>query len=319
MQNALRFLVSLLAEWSDKLRLFEDQRFPGTSNAVAQKVARYYDTPWDVRSIAALLIGHLARFSGTFKAYVEDCSRPKAEQDVPIQMAALLVLRPVDYTENATLALAILKRIVAVSELKSTVTNLLVFLSKHLFIYSKSLGEMHAHLPDDQKLLYQRILAQLQVFALQNISSDTDSVRHMSSALLHQVLQHAQAAGQEELFQVVYRQFEDRAAYLNASCMALEQLVAVAGVSKSIENCPSLFGVIFPRHLGCEDCVDALFKGKYPSLNAASNPVLIPFVIILISHDGIGPQDGALRRVAEPVVRSAFGGNPRAGEAPPGH
>ncbi|EDW56227.1 GM22702 [Drosophila sechellia] len=252
-QNALRFLVSLLAEWSDQLRhhqLFEDQRFPGTANAVAQKVARHEDTPWDVRSIAGLLIGHLARFSGTFKAYVEDCSRPKAEQDVPVQMAALLVLRPVDYAENAARALAILKTIVAVSEQKSTVTNLLVFLSKHLFIYSKSLGEMHAHLPDDQKLLYQRILAQLQVFALQNISSDTDSVRHMSSALLHQVLQHAQAAGQEELFQVVYRQFENRAAYLNASCMALEQLVAVAGVSKSIENCPSLFGAIFPRHLG---------------------------------------------------------------------
>ncbi|XP_039498616.1 thyroid adenoma-associated protein homolog isoform X1 [Drosophila santomea] len=259
-QNALRFLVSLLAEWSDQLHLTEDQRFLDTANVVAQKVARHEDTPWDVRSIAGLLIGHLARFSGTFKTYVEDCSRPQAEQDVPVQTAALLVLRPADYAENAAQALAILKTIVAVGEQKSTVTNLLVFLSKHLFIYSKSLGEMHVHLPDDQKLVYEQILAQLQIFALQNISNDTDSVRHMSSALLHQVLQHAQAAGQEELFQVVYRQFEDRATSLNASCMALEQLVAVAGVSQSIENCPSLFGVIFPRHLGCEDGVDALFK-----------------------------------------------------------
>ncbi|XP_026838024.1 thyroid adenoma-associated protein homolog isoform X2 [Drosophila erecta] len=265
LQNALRFLVSLLAEWSDQLHLTEDQRFPGTANVVAQKVARHEDTPWDVRSIAGLLIGHLARFSGTFQKYVEHCSRPQAEQDVPAQTAALLVLRPTDYAENAAQALAILKTIVSVGEQKSTVTNLLVFLSKHLFIYSKSLGEIHAHLPEDQKVLYEQILAELQVFALQNISNDTDSVRHMSSALLHQVLQHAQAVGQEELFQVVYRQFVDREASLNASCMALEQLVAVAGVNQSIENCPSLFGVIFPRHLGCEDSVDALFKAMMVS------------------------------------------------------
>ncbi|XP_065724265.2 tRNA (32-2'-O)-methyltransferase regulator THADA isoform X2 [Drosophila suzukii] len=264
-QNALRFLVSLLSEWSDQLHLCDGQRLLGSADVVAQKVARHVDTPWDVRSIAGLLIGHLARFSGKFKEYIAECSRPQAEQDLPVQTAALLVLRRTDYTDYAPQALAILKTIVSVGERESSVSNLLVFLSKHLFIYSKSLGEFQALLSDEQEIVYQQILAELQVFALENISNATDSVRHMSSALLRQVLQHAQDAGREELFQVVYRQFEGRAAPLSASCLALEQLVAVAGVGRCIDNCPSLFGVIFPRFLGCEDSVDALFKAMMVS------------------------------------------------------
>uniref|UniRef100_A0A6P4F8L1 tRNA (32-2'-O)-methyltransferase regulator THADA n=1 Tax=Drosophila rhopaloa TaxID=1041015 RepID=A0A6P4F8L1_DRORH len=140
--------------------------------------------------------------------------------------------------------------IVTIGERENSVSNLLVFLSKHLFIYSKSLDDMQSFLPATQEVVYQQILAELQVFALQNISSGTDSVRHMSSALLRQVLQHAKATGREELFQVVYRQFEGRSASLSASCLALEQLVAVSGVSQAIANCPSLFGVVFPRFLG---------------------------------------------------------------------
>ncbi|XP_037725503.1 thyroid adenoma-associated protein homolog isoform X2 [Drosophila subpulchrella] len=264
-QNALRFLVSLLSEWSDQLRQCDGRRLLGSADVVAQKVARHVDTPWDVRSIAGLLIGHLARFSGTFREYIAECSRPQAEQDLPVQTAALLVLRRTDYTDYAPQALAILKTIVSVGERESSVSNLLVFLSKHLFIYSKSLGEIQALLPDELEIYNQQILAELQVFALENISDATDSVRHMSSALLRQVLQHAQVAGREELFQVVYRQFEGRAAPLSASCLALEQLVAVAGVSRCIDNCPSLFGVIFPRFLGCEDSVDALFKAMMVS------------------------------------------------------
>ncbi|XP_070074815.1 tRNA (32-2'-O)-methyltransferase regulator THADA isoform X2 [Drosophila takahashii] len=255
-QNALRFLVSLLSEWSDKLA----QSLLGSADAVARQVARHVDTPWDVRSIAGLLIGHLARFSNRFGDYIAECSKPQSEQDLPVQTAALLVLRRTDYAEYAPQALAILKSIIAVGERESSVSNLLVFLSKHLFIYSKSLGEMPA---GAEGIIYRQILAELQVFALQNISSGTDSVRHMSSALLRQVLQVA--LPEEELFQVVYRQFEARVAPLNASCLALEQLVAVAGVGRSLDNCPSLFAVIFPRFLGCEDSVDALFKAMMVS------------------------------------------------------
>ncbi|XP_016950386.1 thyroid adenoma-associated protein homolog isoform X1 [Drosophila biarmipes] len=263
-QNALRFLVSLLSEWSDQLRLCDGHRLLGPACAVAQKVARHMDTPWDVRSIAGLLIGHLARFSGTFQEYIAECSRPQAEQDLPVQTAALLVLRRTDYEEYAPQALAILKTIVSVGERESSVSNLLVFLSKHLFIYSKSLGEFQDLLPTpEQEIVYQQILAELQRFALQNISNATDSVRHMSSALLRQVLQHAQLAGREQLFQAVYRHFH--AAPLSASCPALEQLVAVAGVSRCLEHCPSLFGAIFPRFLGCEDSVDALFRAMMVS------------------------------------------------------
>ncbi|KAH8287256.1 hypothetical protein KR054_004991, partial [Drosophila jambulina] len=252
-QNALRFHVSLLSEWSG-------ESWPETllqaTDAVAQRVARHVDTPWDVRSIAGLLIGHLARSSGRFRVYLEQCSMPQAERDLPVQMAALLVLQPKDYTEYGAQALAILKLILDVAKTEGNVSNLLVYLSKHLFIYSKSLGE----LPADQELVQQLILAELQRFALQHISNATDSVRHMSSSLFRQVLQHAEARGQEELFQVVYRQFEAREASLSASCVALEQLVGVLGVEQALEQCPSLFGVIFPRFLGCEDCVDSLFK-----------------------------------------------------------
>ncbi|KAH8235753.1 hypothetical protein KR032_006585, partial [Drosophila birchii] len=254
-QNALRFQVSLLSEWSG-------DRWPVTllqaTDVVAQRVARHVDTPWDVRSIAGLLIGHLARSSGRFREYLDCCSKPQAERDLPIQMAALLVLQPLDYTEYGPQALAILQLILAIAETEGNVSNLLVYLSKHLFIYSKSLGD----LPASQEVVQQRILAQLQCFALQHISDATDSVRHMSSALFRQVLQHAQASKQEELFQVVYRQFEGREAPLNASCLALEQLTGVLGVDEALRQCPSLFGVIFPRYLGCEDSVDSLFKGK---------------------------------------------------------
>ncbi|KAH8367907.1 hypothetical protein KR084_004101, partial [Drosophila pseudotakahashii] len=256
-QNALRFLVSLLSEWSDQLT---QNDVLASADVVAQKVARHVDTPWDVRSIAGLLIGHLARFSGRFEEYIAECSRPQSAQDLPVQTAALLVLRRSDYAAYAPQALAILKSIVGVGERESSVSNLLVFLSKHLFIYSKSLGEMPA---GEQAIVHRQILAELQVFALQNISSGTDSVRHMSSALLRQVLQCALPAAKEEeveLFQVVYRQFEARVAPLSASCLALEQLVAVAGVGSTLANCPSLFSLIFPRFLGCEDSVDALFK-----------------------------------------------------------
>ncbi|XP_017055501.1 thyroid adenoma-associated protein homolog isoform X2 [Drosophila ficusphila] len=264
-QNALRFLVSLLSEWSDQLQLADGKRLLSKADLVARKVARYVDTPWDVRSIAGLLIGHLARFSGGFAEYIEECSMQQAEQDLPVQTAALLVLRRSDYTDYAPQALDILKMIVAVGERESSVSNLLVFLSKHLFIYSKSLGEMKAFLSEDQRIVYQQILAELQKFAIQNVSNSTDSVRHMSSALLRQVLQHGLESNHEELFQVVYRQFEGRSAPLSASCLAMEQLVAVAGVEMAIRNCPSLFGVIFPRFLGCEDSVDALFKAMMVS------------------------------------------------------
>ncbi|KAH8385213.1 hypothetical protein KR200_008044, partial [Drosophila serrata] len=254
-QNALRFQVSLLSEWSG-------DRWPvkhlQATDAVAQRVARHVDTPWDVRSIAGLLIGHLARSSGQFREYLDGCAKPQAERDLPVQMAALLVLQPADYTEHGPQAVAILQLILAVAETESNVSNLLVYLSKHLFIYSKSLGD----LPAGQEAVQQRILAELQHFALQHISNATDSVRHMSSALFRQVLQHAQTSGQEELFQVVYCQFEGREASLNASCLALEQLVGVLGVDQALRQCPSLFDVIFPRFLGCEDSVDSLFKGK---------------------------------------------------------
>lgn len=253
-QNGLRFHVSLLSEWSNSCPspLFQ------ATDAVAQSVARHVDTPWDVRSIAGLLIGHLARCSGRFGEYLADCSRPQAERDLPVQTAALLVLQPKDYAEHGPQALAILRLILAVAQSEGNVSNLLVYLSKHLFIYSKSLGDLPAGQEDVLKL----ILAELQSFALQHISSATDSVRHMSSSLFRQVLQHAQATGQEELFQAVYSQFEAGEAPLGASCLALEQLIGVLGVDQAIRQCPSLFGVIFPRFLGVEDSVDSLFRGK---------------------------------------------------------
>lgn len=164
------------------------------------------DTPWDVRSIAGLLIGHLARLSGGFSGYLEHCARAEAEsRDLPIQTAALLVLQPSDYPEHAPVALSILQAVLAVGQREGNVSNLLVYLSKHLFIYSKSLGDVSPG-------FYRSILPELQGFALQHLASPTDSVRHMSSGLFRQTLQHAQAAGQVELFQVVYRQFEERSA-----------------------------------------------------------------------------------------------------------
>ncbi|KAH8345153.1 hypothetical protein KR059_007006, partial [Drosophila kikkawai] len=253
-QNALRFQVSLLSEWSGQQ--WEKHLLQAT-DVVAQRVARHVDTPWDVRSIAGLLIGHLARASGGFGEYLETCSRPQAERDLPVQTAALLVLQPKDYPEHGQQALAILQLILDVAKTEGNVSNLLVYLSKHLFIYSKSLGD----LPAGEEAVQQLILAQLQCFALQHLSNATDAVRHMSSSLFRQVLQHAQARGQEkELCKVVYDQFEGREVPLNSSCLALEQLVGVLGVDQALRQCPSLFGEIFPRFLGQEDSVDSLFK-----------------------------------------------------------
>ncbi|KAH8325651.1 hypothetical protein KR067_003330, partial [Drosophila pandora] len=254
LQNVLRFLVSLLSEWSAELGHESWQTLLRRADAIAQKVARHVDTPWDVRSIAGLLIGHLARLSGGFSDYLEHCARAEAEpRDLPIQTAALLVLQPSDYPEHAPVALSILQAVLAVGQREGNVSNLLVYLSKHLFIYSKSLGDVEPG-------FYRSILPELQGFALQHLASPTDSVRHMSSGLFRQTLQHAQAAGQVELFQVVYRQFEEHSASLGASCLALDQLVSVVGVAEALDQCPSLVKEIFPRFLGSEDSVDSLFK-----------------------------------------------------------
>ncbi|KAH8421316.1 hypothetical protein KR009_001752, partial [Drosophila setifemur] len=264
-QNALRFLVSLLSEWGEQLHPVDCREALQAADAVAQEVARHVDTPWDVRSIAGLLIGHLARFSGGLTDYLESCARPgqaerDAEREVPVQVAALLVLQTGDYQEHAARAIRILQSILAIAQRDGNVSNLLVYLSKHLFIYSKGLGEVSPLLDSEQRGNYELILAELQEFALQHLSSGTDSVRHMSSALFRQVLQHARATGLEELFLAVYRQFEERTAPLGARCLALEQLVGVLGVEQALQHCPSLFGDVFPRFLGCEDSVDSLFK-----------------------------------------------------------
>nr|XP_017097363.2 thyroid adenoma-associated protein homolog [Drosophila bipectinata] len=263
LQNVLRFLVSLLSEWSSDLGQESCQALLRRADAIAQKVARHVDTPWDVRSIAGLLIGHLARLSGGFSGYLQHCARAEAEpRDLPIQTAALLVLQPLDYPEHAPVVLSILQAVLAVGQREGNVSNLLVYLSKHLFIYSKSLGDVEAG-------FYQSILPELQGFALQHLASPTDSVRHMSSGLFRQTLQHAQAAGQVELFQVVYKQFEERSASLGASCLALEHLVGVVGVAEALNQCPSLVKEIFPRFLGLEDSVDSLFRAMMVAAHKA--------------------------------------------------
>ncbi|KAH8273365.1 hypothetical protein KR018_011871, partial [Drosophila ironensis] len=253
-QNSLRLMVSLLSEWCDRLRDTHYADKMQRAETLAYQVARDGDTPWDVRSIAGLLVGHLARQKGAFTPYLTNCTEPDPDlHELPIQTAALLVLMPRDYHQKLPQALTILENILNVVQREGNVSNLLVYISKHLFTYSKSLTYVHTD-------YVRKILPLLQKFAMQHISSSTDTVRHMSSGLFRQVLQHGRITQQKDLFQAVYTQFEERTASLSTICLAMEQLVQVIGHAEPQEKCPSLFYEIFPKYLGHEDCVDSLFK-----------------------------------------------------------
>ncbi|SPP78520.1 thyroid adenoma-associated protein homolog [Drosophila guanche] len=252
-QNVLRFHVGVLSEWRDQLP--SDAPLQPVQ-LLAEQVARHRDTPWDVRSIAGLVIGKNARFFDRLAAYLDESSRVMPIECLPIQAAALNVLLPEDYQRFGSQAADIVDRLLEHTAHEGSLNNVLVYMAKHFHAYSKSLGLPVTHLSPG----YERILHALQRFALVNICSATDSVRHMCGGIFTQILQHGQASGHVALFQAVYARFEDGSDSLNAGCVALEKLVGVRGAREAIGHCPSLFGRVFPEHLGVEDAVDALFK-----------------------------------------------------------
>ncbi|EDW26538.1 GL13068 [Drosophila persimilis] len=256
-QNVLRFHVGVLSEWGAQLA-------GGASlllvQVVAEKVARHSDTPWDVRSIAGLVIGKNTRFFDRFEDYLDKWSKAMPIEYLPIQAAALNVLLPEDYQRYGSRAADIVDRLMDLTAQEGSANNVLVYMAKHFHGYSKSLGAPVAHLSaGPQRQGYERILYAMQRFALANICSATDSVRHMCGGIFMQILQHGQACGLAGLFEEVYVRFEDGGS-LAAGCLAVEKLVGVQGAREAIRHCPSLFGSVFPKYLGVDDAVDSLFR-----------------------------------------------------------
>ncbi|EDW81821.2 uncharacterized protein Dwil_GK25461 [Drosophila willistoni] len=270
-QNILRFHVAVMSEWNTQL-LIRDPEAIRQLQIYAYKVARDRDTPWDVRSIAGLTIGHNARFLHEFDIYFKNCCNPLGLNELPVQAAALLVLQAGEYTTLAKNALSILQRILAVATSDENFSSILVFLSKNLLIYSKSLGKV-TELHDSALNFFKLIICALQEFSVYHICSNIDSVRHTCSALLRQVLQLALSLNLEKAFKYVYALFERQKMPLSSRCLILEQLVLVLDVKLVISNCPSLFKMVFPKYLGHEDCVDSLFKTMMT--NAFSNQSFI--------------------------------------------
>lgn len=226
------------------------------------------DTPWDVRAVAGLAIGHNARLFGDFGSYLHRCQSLKDFSDLPIKAAALLMLQKSDYSDYIAEALNILKSTLDHISSTNNVTNFLVYLSKHLNTYSKSLGGID--LTNRAKVIYNLMLAMLMRFALEHISSNVDTIRHMCASLLQQVLQHCKAAGQISIIALVYNQYERQRMPLPSVCLMLQQLVEVMGVKTVMMHCPGIFDKIFGVYLGREDSVNSLFKSKSISRNAKS-------------------------------------------------
>ncbi|XP_030566188.1 thyroid adenoma-associated protein homolog isoform X1 [Drosophila novamexicana] len=256
-QNLLRFHVNFMTEYKFQLVVERCQQLRFIDE-LAECVARNVDTPWDVRAIAGLSIGHNARLFNDFDEYLTKCQELNDFNDLPIKAASLLVLQKSDYASRSAQALDILKRVLDQVKGSASITNFLVYLSKHLHTYSKSLAFIQ--LQDRAQIMYCLILAMLMRFSLEHISSSVESIRHMCANMLHQVLQHANAAGQTNIIGQVYAQFERHRMPLPSVCLMLQQLVEVMGTKSVLQNCPSIFDKMFPAYLGLEDSVNSLFK-----------------------------------------------------------
>ncbi|XP_062127547.1 tRNA (32-2'-O)-methyltransferase regulator THADA-like [Drosophila sulfurigaster albostrigata] len=256
-QNLLRFYVNfmvdlkqfLVPQQCEPLRLISE---------LAASVARHLDTPWNVRSIAGLAIGHNARFFNDFDEYMRSCHAISAFEELPIKAASLLVLQKTDYVERAVQALEILKSIIDQVNAAGDVTNLLVYMSKHLHTYSKSLSCIV--LQDRPLVIYNLILVLLLKFALQHIGSSVKSIRHMAASLLQQVLIHAKATGQTSIKQQVFAQLGREHIPLTSLCLIVQQLVEIMGTRDVLFHCPAVFQKIFLFYLGLDDNVNSLYK-----------------------------------------------------------
>ncbi|TDG39867.1 hypothetical protein AWZ03_013710 [Drosophila navojoa] len=257
LQNLLRFHVNYMTEFRSEL--VPDRCTPLKSiDAIAEQASRHVDTPWDVRAVAGLAIGHNARLFDDFGNYLLKCQSLKDFNDLPMKAAALLMLQKSDYDVYAAQALDILRCILEHVESASNVSNFLVYLSKHLNTYSKSLGGIK--LTDRPQIIYSLILALLMRFSLEHITSNIETIRHMCASLLHQVLEHCKAAGQTKVMSQVYIQYERQRMPLPSVCLMLQQVVEVMGVKAVMTNCPGIFEKLFIPHLGREDSVNSLFK-----------------------------------------------------------
>ncbi|XP_034489969.1 thyroid adenoma-associated protein homolog [Drosophila innubila] len=256
-QNLLRFHVNFLVDFKLLLKpeKCQDLRL---IDKLAESVARHVDTPWDVRSIAGLSIGHNARFFSEFDDYLTKCKNLTAAEDLPIKSASLLVLQKTDYAEHGEQALDIIKGMLELVKTAGNVTNLLVYMSKHLYTYSKSLSAIH--LTDRPLIMYDLILATLLRFSLEHIVSTVESIRHMSANILLQVLQLSKATGQQSIINQVYATFERQRMPTNAVCLMLQQLVETMGTKAVLLNCGSILDKIFPTYLGADDNVNTLYK-----------------------------------------------------------
>lgn len=258
-QNLLRFHVNLLTELGAQLQP-EQCATLRDIDEVASSVARHMDTPWDVRSIAGLAIGHNARFFNDFDAYLSRCQQMEAFDEIPIKASFLLLLQKTDYVRYGAHALSILKRLLDQVQKAGNMTNLLVYMSKHLYTYAKSLSLAGQQLEERDKITYNLILAILMRFSLEHLSSTVESIKHMCANLVKQVLQHARDMGQTKITKQMYAQVERQRMPLHAICLMLQQLVEVMGTKVVLENLPDIFKDVFPLYIGQEDSVNALYK-----------------------------------------------------------
>lgn len=256
-QNLLRFHVAYLVEF--KL-LLEPEKCQDLRlvNKIAELVARHVDTPWDVRSIAGLAIGQNARFFNEFDDYLNKCKDMTDFIDLPIKSASLLALQKTDYAVHAQLALQILTGMLDIVNKADNITNLLVYMTKHLYTYSKSLASIE--LTDRPLVMYDLILTHLLRFSIGNIPSTVETIRHMSANLFLQALQLAKARGQQSIINQVYASFNARRIPLNAVCLMIQQLVEVEGTDTVLKNCPAVYKKIFSEFLGVDDNVNTLYK-----------------------------------------------------------
>ncbi|ALC49114.1 CG15618 [Drosophila busckii] len=255
--NLLRFYVNFPAEFRANLSSQLDTDLCKL-HEISVCVAKHLDTPWDVRAIAGLTIGHIARFNNQLPQYLENCIMLNGYEDIPIKAAALVVLQKQDYQYFISQALAILRSVLNQLTGSANSNNLLVYMSKHLYTYSKTLsvGELQGR----ELITYKVILGMLMRFAMEHISSDVESIRHMSANLLQQSLQHAKDAGQTNILSVLYKQFERQRMPLKGACLMLQQLTEVMGVDETLINYPTVQQDLFPNYLGVEDSVNALYK-----------------------------------------------------------
>ncbi|KAH8285720.1 hypothetical protein KR044_004433, partial [Drosophila immigrans] len=256
-QNLLRFYVNFMVDLKQFLVPQDCEPMRHVSE-LAASVARYLDTPWDVRSIAGLAVGHTARFFDEFDDYMRDCQAMSAFEELPIKAASLLVLQKSDYAARVSQALAILKSIIDQVNAAGDVTNLLVYMSKHLHTYSKSLTGIVLH--DGPLVIYNLLLVLLLKFSLDHIGSSVESIRHMAGSLLQQVLIHAKATGHAGIIQQVYTQMGREHIALTSVCLIVQQLVEIEGTRSVLVNCPAISQNIFPIYLGLDDNVNALYK-----------------------------------------------------------